>query len=181
MTSWVVPPKNPFFIHSTSIIDEPASHCKPAKIGAGTKIWHFCHIRAGAVIGQNCVIGDYVHVGKHVQIGAGCKIEDFCYLPEGVVLHPRVFVGPHVCFTNIDNPRAWIDRMDQVLKTTLQEGCTIGAGARIRAGITIGKYAVVAMGANVVKDVPPFHLVAGNPARILRMVDTNFTLKEKRR
>ena len=142
-------------IHESAYIED-------AKIGKGTKIWHFAHIREKAVIGKNCIIGKGVYIGKNVEIGNGCKIQNFATIYQGVKIGNDVFVGPHVCFTNDLYPRArgeW-----KIVETIVEDGTSIGANSTIACGITIGKYAMVGAGSVVTKDVSANTLVFGNPA-----------------
>lgn len=149
-----------YFIHPTAIIDEPC------EIGEGTKIWHFCHIMKGAKIGKNCVIGQNVFIGKGVKIGNNVKIQNNVSVYEGVILEDDVFCGPSMVFTNVLNPRSHIPRKHEFKQTIVKKGATIGANATIICGHTIGEYAFIGAGAVVTKDVPPYALVIGNPAKI---------------
>ncbi len=146
-------------IHKSAYIDLPAT------IGAGTAIWHFCHIHSGAIIGQNCSLGQNVMVGAKVKIGDGCKIQNNVSLFEGVILEELVFCGPSCVFTNVINPRASISRKSEFKKTIVRLGATIGANATIVCGHIVGSYAFVAAGAVVTMDIPNFALVAGVPAK----------------
>jgi UDP-2-acetamido-3-amino-2,3-dideoxy-glucuronate N-acetyltransferase len=148
-----------FFVHPTAIIDEPC------EIGAGTKIWHFCHVMAGARIGANCVLGQNVLVASDVIIGNGCKIQNNVSLYTGVELEDFVFCGPSCVFTNVINPRAEINRRAEFLRTLVRRGATIGANATIVCGATIGRYAFIGAGAVVRGDVPDYALMLGVPAR----------------
>lgn len=148
-----------FFVHETAIIDPDVG------IGRGTRIWHFSHILGGSVIGEDCVIGQNVMIGPRVQVGNGCKIQNNVSVYEGVTLGDRVFCGPSCVFTNVTNPRAFIDRRSEIRLTRVGFGASIGANATIVCGITIGDYALVGAGAVVTKNVPPYALVIGSPAR----------------
>ncbi|MFQ3633259.1 acyltransferase [Roseiflexus sp.] len=148
----------PYYAHPTAIIDEPC------EIGAGTKIWHFCHVMAGARIGANCVLGQNVLVAGNVIVGDGCKIQNNVSLYTGVELEDFVFCGPSCVFTNVINPRAEINRRAEFRQTLVRRGATIGANATIVCGITIGRYAFIAAGAVVRRDVPDYALMAGVPA-----------------
>ena len=148
-----------FFKHETAIIDPGA------EIGDNTKIWHWCHICAAAVIGSNCSLGQNVYVANGVQIGSGVKIQNNVSVYEGVVLEDDVFCGPSVVFTNVYNPRAFIERKQEYKKTLVKKGATLGANCTIVCGVTIGKYAFVAAGAVINSDVPDFALYAGVPGR----------------
>jgi UDP-2-acetamido-3-amino-2,3-dideoxy-glucuronate N-acetyltransferase len=148
-------------VHPTAVVDSPAS------IGRGSKIWHFCHICAGATIGQDCVIGQNGYVASTVTIGNRCRIQNNVSLYDGVRLEDDVFVGPSVVFTNVVNPRAAISRRSEYRATRIGHGATIGANATIVAGINLGPFCFIAAGAVVTRDVPAFALVAGVPARLV--------------
>ncbi|RME80931.1 MAG: oxidoreductase, partial [Planctomycetota bacterium] len=148
-----------FFVHPTSIVDEGVS------IGEGSKIWHFSHILKGSQIGKKCVLGQNVMVGPNVTIGDQCKLQNNVSVYKGVTLEDGVFCGPSCVFTNVYNPRAFIERKDEFRPTLVKQGATIGANATILCGTTIGKYAMVGAGALVRKDVPDFAIVVGVPAR----------------
>jgi len=147
------------FIHQSAYVDEPCS------IGRGTKIWHFCHICSNATIGENCVLGQNVMVGTKVRIGRNCKIQNNVSLYQGVELDDGVFCGPSCVFTNVNNPRAEINRKHEFRATRVGRGATIGANATIVCGHTLGHHCFIAAGAVVVSDVLPFALMAGVPAR----------------
>jgi len=149
-----------YFVHETACVDEEVS------IGRGTKIWHFSHIMEGAVMGERCNIGQNVVVGRKVRIGDGVKIQNNVSVYEGVTLEDEVFCGPSMVFTNVYNPRSHIPRKHEIRQTLVKKGATIGANATIVCGRTVGRYAFVAAGAVVTKDVPDFALVMGNPGRI---------------
>jgi|UniRef100_A0A7V3NTL4 UDP-2-acetamido-3-amino-2,3-dideoxy-glucuronate N-acetyltransferase len=148
-----------YFVHPSSYIDENV------EIGEGTKIWHFCHILRNTKIGKNCVLGQNVMAGPNVIIGNRCKIQNNVSVYEGVELEDDVFCGPSMVFTNVINPRAFIERKHEFKKTLVKKGATIGANATIVCGVTIGRYALVGAGAVVTKDVPDYALVVGVPAR----------------
>ena len=154
---------NPF-IHPSAIINEGA------QIGAGTRIWHFCHVMPTAIIGSNCILGQNVYVDNHAIIGNGVKIQNNVSVYHGVVLEDDVFVGPSAVFTNVINPRSFIERKTEFKNIVVKKGATIGANATIVCGLTIGEYALVGAGAVVTKDVQPYALVIGNPARQLGWV-----------
>lgn len=146
-------------IHDTAVID------KGARIGKGTKIWHFCHVMGGAEIGKNCILGQNVFVGNNVRIGDGCKIQNNVSLYDGVVLRDNVFIGPSAVFTNVKYPRADIEQKDNFLKTYIGDGVTIGANATILCGVIIGDRAFIGAGSVVTKDILPETTVYGNPAK----------------
>jgi len=148
-----------FFIHQSSFIDDSA------KIGNNTKIWHFSHILKNTQIGKNCSFGQNCVVGPNVVIGDGVKVQNNVSIYEGVEIEDDVFLGPSMVFTNVINPRAFIQRKDEFKKTLLKKGCSIGANATIVCGVTIGQYALIGSGAVVNKDVPDFALMVGVPAR----------------
>lgn len=147
------------FIHATAVVDAGA------QIGAGTRIWHFTHLMPQCVIGSHCIIGQNVFVDNNVVVGAGVKIQNNVSLYNGVVLEDGVFLGPSVVFTNVINPRSFIERKKEFKNTIVRKGASIGANATILCGIEIGAYAMVGAGAVVTRFVPPFALVYGNPAR----------------
>ena len=149
----------PYFAHETAVIDDGA------RIGAGTKIWHFSHVLAGAVIGENCNLGQNVVVSPKARIGNGCKIQNNVSVYDRVELEDHVFCGPSMVFTNVFNPRAHISRKHEYRATVVRKGATIGANAVIVCGHTVGRYAFIGSGSVVTKDVPDFALVVGNPAR----------------
>jgi UDP-2-acetamido-3-amino-2,3-dideoxy-glucuronate N-acetyltransferase len=146
------------FVHESSIIDEGAL------IGEGTSIWHFCHIMATARVGRFCNIGQNVFVDRDVVIGDGVKIQNNVSLYKGVFVSDGVFIGPSVVFTNVLNPRSFVDRKASFKNTTIGKGASLGANATILCGIDIGSFAMVGAGAVVVSSVPTFALVVGNPA-----------------
>jgi UDP-2-acetamido-3-amino-2,3-dideoxy-glucuronate N-acetyltransferase len=148
-----------FFSHESSFIDEGC------KIGAGTKIWHFTHIMTGCEIGEKCNIGQNVVVSPGVKLGNNVKVQNNVSIYTGVICEDDVFLGPSMVFTNIKNPRSAVNRKDQYIKTLVKKGATIGANSTIVCGITIGEFAFIGAGAVVVRDVPAYGLVLGNPAR----------------
>ena len=149
------------FIHESSYAD---AGCE---IGAGTRVWHFCHVMPGAKIGRDCVLGQNVHVASKVVIGDRCKIQNNVSLYDQVVLEDEVFCGPSMVFTNVINPRADVERKDEYRTTVLKRGCTIGANATIVCGNTVGERAMVGAGSVVTRDVPARALVVGVPAKIV--------------
>lgn len=155
-----------YFVHESSYVDGNV------KIGENTKIWYFCHIQSGAVIGENCSVGQNVNISNNVHIGNDVKIQNNVSVYEGVEIENGVFLGPSCVFTNDLTPRAKYPKGSANYKKTLvKEGASIGANATIVCGTIIGKYAMVAAGAVVTKDVPEYTLVAGVPARVIGKVD----------
>jgi UDP-2-acetamido-3-amino-2,3-dideoxy-glucuronate N-acetyltransferase len=150
---------NDYFVHPTAVIDPGA------KIGKGTKIWHFCHVMSKAQIGQNCVLGQNVFVADNVVIGNNVKIQNNVSVYTGVIVEDDVFLGPSMVFTNVNNPRSIVNRHDQYEQTLVKRGATIGANATIVCGVTLGEFCFVGAGAVVTKDVPPYALVVGVPAK----------------
>ena len=153
--------------HPSAIIDDGAI------IGSGTRIWHFCHVMPNARIGSNCVLGQNVMVAGGALIGNGVKIQNNVSVYEGVVLQDDVFVGPSAVFTNVINPRSFIERKTEYKKTIVKKGATIGANATILCGVTIGEYAFIGAGAVVTKDVADYALFTGNPAKQVGTVNRN--------
>lgn len=155
-----------YFVHESSYIDEDV------QIGDGTKIWHFCHVQKGARIGKNCTLGQNVNISNNVIIGDDCKVQNNVSIYEGVELERGVFCGPSCVFTNDITPRANYPKgVSRYKKTLVKEGASIGANATIICGHQIGRYAMVAAGAVVTKDVPDYALVVGVPARVIGKVN----------
>lgn len=150
-----------YFVHPTAVVDAGA------RIGAGTKIWHFCHIMEGARIGADCSLGQNVFVASGVVLGRGTKIQNNVSIYAGVTCEEEVFLGPSMVFTNVINPRSAVNRKGAYLQTLVQKGATIGANATIVCGHRIGRYAFIGAGAVVTKEIPDYALVVGNPARQL--------------
>jgi len=148
-----------YFAHESCYIDDNVI------IGDETKIWHFSHILSDTTIGKNCSFGQNCVVGPKVMIGNGVKVQNNVSIYEGVEVEDDVFLGPSMVFTNVINPRAFIQRKDEFKKTLLKKGCSIGANATIVCGVTIGEYALIGSGAVVNKDVQPYALMVGVPAR----------------
>ena len=146
-----------FFSHPTAVIDAGA------EIGDGTRIWHFCHLMSGCKIGDGCNIGQNVYVDRDVIIGNSVKIQNNVSVYSGVVIEDDVFLGPSMVFTNVINPRSFIERKAAFKTTFVRKGATIGANATIICGVEIGSYAMIGAGAVVTKHVNPFALVVGNP------------------
>jgi UDP-2-acetamido-3-amino-2,3-dideoxy-glucuronate N-acetyltransferase len=146
------------FIHETACVDSGA------KIGAGTKIWHFCHVMPGAQIGDNCVLGQNVFMGSKAVLGNGVKVQNNVSLYDSVIIEDDVFCGPSCVFTNVVNPRSFVERKTEYKETRVKRGASIGANATIVCGVTIGEYAFIGAGAVVTKDVNPYALMVGVPA-----------------
>ncbi len=146
-------------IHPTAIVDEGA------RIGEATRIWHWVHICGGASIGAGCSFGQNVFVGNDVQIGDNCKVQNNVSIYDAVTLEDDVFCGPSMVFTNVYNPRSAVIRKDEYRRTLVKKGATIGANATIVCGVTLGEYSFIAAGAVITKDVKPYALMAGVPAR----------------
>jgi UDP-2-acetamido-3-amino-2,3-dideoxy-glucuronate N-acetyltransferase len=146
-------------IHESAYVDEGAT------VGGGTKIWHFVHVLTDVEIGRDCVLGQNVMVGPRVRIGDNCKIQNNVALYEGVDLEDGVFCGPSCVFTNVNNPRAFVNRKAEFRPTRVKTGASIGANATIVCGHTLGAYCFIAAGAVVTGDVPDYALIAGVPAR----------------
>jgi len=147
------------FIHPSAIVDDGVD------LGAGSKVWHFSHVLAGTRIGEKCILGQNVMVGPDVIIGSGCKIQNNVSIYKGVTLEENVFCGPSCVFTNILTPRAFVERKDEFLPTRVGKGATIGANAVVVCGVAIGAYAMIGAGAVITRDVKPYALMLGNPAR----------------
>jgi UDP-2-acetamido-3-amino-2,3-dideoxy-glucuronate N-acetyltransferase len=154
-----------FYLHPSSFIDDNV------EIGENTKIWHFCHILSNTKIGKNCSFGQNCVVGPNVKIGNNVKVQNNISIYDGVEIEDDVFLGPSMVFTNVINPRAFINRKNEFKKTLLKKGCSIGANATIVCGVTIGEYALIVAGAVVNKDVKPYALMVGVPARQIGWVD----------
>jgi UDP-2-acetamido-3-amino-2,3-dideoxy-glucuronate N-acetyltransferase len=152
-------------VHNPELVHESAYVNPGAKIGAGTRIWHFSNILGGVTIGTNCVISQNVMIGPDVVVGDNCKIQNNVSLYKGVILEDGVFCGPSCVFTNVNTPRAEVNRKHAFLETRIGRGATIGANATIVCGNALGRFAFIAAGAVVTKTVPPHALMMGNPAR----------------
>jgi UDP-2-acetamido-3-amino-2,3-dideoxy-glucuronate N-acetyltransferase len=147
------------FVHESAYVDDGAT------IGAGTKVWHFCHVLAGAMIGERCSFGQNVVVMNGTRVGNNVKVQNNVSIYEGVELEDDVFCGPSMVFTNVLNPRAHVSRRHEYRKTLVRRGATIGANATIVCGTTLGEYAFVGAGAVVASDVQDYALMVGVPAR----------------
>ena len=156
-----------YFVHETAIVDDGVT------IGKGTKIWCFSHILKNTKIGERCVVGQNCVVGANVNIGNGVKIQNNISVYDGVEVEDDVFLGPSMVFTNVINPRAFIERKHEFKKTLMKKGCSVGANATIVCGTTVGRYSLVGAGSVVSKDVPDFALVYGVPAKIHGWVSKN--------
>jgi len=153
-----MPEKN-IFIHPTAVIDEGAV------IGAGTRIWHFCHLMPQSRVGKNCNIGQNVFIDNNAVVGNGVKIQNNVSVYNGVVIEDDAFIGPSVVFTNVINPRSFIERKNEFKKTVVRNGASIGANATILGGVEIGCFAMIGAGTVVTKNIPDYALVFGSPAR----------------
>lgn len=148
-----------YFAHETAVIDDGC------KIGKGTKIWHFSHVMTGCEIGENCNIGQNVVISPGVKLGKNVKVQNNVSIYTGVICEDDVFLGPSMVFTNVINPRSAIIRKDSYSATIVEKGASIGANSTIVCGNKIGRYSFVGAGAVVTKEVKPYSLVVGNPAR----------------
>ncbi|MBL0272575.1 MAG: N-acetyltransferase [Chitinophagaceae bacterium] len=151
--------ENSVFIHESSVIDPGA------RVGNGTRIWHFCHLMPTSLVGENCNLGQNVYIDNNVVIGNRVKIQNNVSVYNGVVIEDDVFLGPSMVFTNVINPRSFIERKNEFKKTLIRKGASIGANATILCGIEIGEYAMIGAGAVVTKPVPAYALMTGNPSR----------------
>lgn len=148
-----------YFAHESAVIDDGC------QIGEGVKIWHFSHIMKNCVIGEKCNIGQNVVISPDVILGANCKVQNNVSVYTGVICEEDVFLGPSMVFTNVMNPRSAVKRHDQYMKTLVKKGATIGANATIVCGNTLGKFCFIGAGAVVIKNVPDYALIVGNPGR----------------
>ena len=148
-----------YFVHETAVVDPGC------QIGEGTKIWHFSHLMAGCVVGHSCNIGQNVVISPQVVLGNNVKVQNNVSVYTGVICEDDVFLGPSCVFTNVINPRSFINRKEEFRTTLVKRGATIGANATIVCGNSIGEYAMIGAGAVITKDVPPYALMTGNPAR----------------
>ena len=148
-----------YYVHPTAMID------KGAEVGDGTRIWLWCHLRKGSKVGENCNIGENAFIEEGVVLGDNVKVKNNVALYTGLICENNVFIGPNAVFTNVANPRSFIERKSEIKKTIIKEGATIGANATIVCGHNIGKYAFVGAGSVVTKSVPDYTMVVGNPAK----------------
>jgi UDP-2-acetamido-3-amino-2,3-dideoxy-glucuronate N-acetyltransferase len=148
-----------FYQHETAIIDDGA------QIGDGSKVWHFCHIMADTKIGENCIFGQNVFVANKTTIGNGVKVQNNVSIYSDVHIEDDCFLGPSMVFTNVINPRAFVERKSEYKKTILRKGCSVGANATIVCGIELGEYCFIGAGCVVNKDVPAYALVVGVPMK----------------
>lgn len=156
-----------YYAHETACIDEGA------RVGEDTRIWHFTHVMGSAEIGERCTIGQNVYIDRAVKIGNGVKIQNNVSVYQGVEVEDDAFLGPSVVFTNVINPRSFIERKEEFKKTYVRQGATIGANATVVCGVEIGKYALIGAGTVVTRDVPPFALVVGNPGKQVGWISRN--------
>ncbi len=147
------------FVHPSSIIDPGA------QIGKGTRIWHFCHVASTSKVGERCNIGQNVYIDNNTVIGNDVKIQNNVSVYNGVIVEDAAFLGPSMVFTNVINPRSFIERKNEFRQTLVRKGATIGANATVLCGIEIGRYAMIGAGAVVTKNVLPYSIMTGNPAR----------------
>ncbi len=153
-----------YYAHPTAVIDEGAV------IGDGSKIWHFSHVMPNSEMGQNCILGQNVLVSPRVKLGNNVKVQNNVSIYTGVICEDDTFLGPSMVFTNVINPRSFLERKNEFRTTLVKKGASIGANATVICGVTLGEYCLIGAGAVVTKDVPDFALVVGNPARHLGWV-----------
>lgn len=162
------------FVHESACLDEPAH------VGQGTRIWHYTHVMPGARIGRDCNIGQNVYVDGDVVIGDGCKIQNNVSVYKGVTLEEGVFCGPSMVFTNVINPRAFIERKHEFRQTLVRKGATLGANCTVVCGVSIGAYALIGAGAVVTRDVPAYGIVLGVPGQLSGWVsEEGITLRDE--
>ncbi|WP_372774665.1 DapH/DapD/GlmU-related protein [Mangrovibacterium sp.] len=147
-----------YFTHPSAFVDEGAN------IGDGTKIWHFCHVMSGARIGNDCVLGQNVYIGGKAVVGKRVKIQNNVSVYDSVILEDDVFCGPSCVFTNVVNPRSFVERKTEYRETRVKKGASIGANATLVCGVTVGEYALIGAGAVITKNVKPYALMVGVPA-----------------
>ena len=155
---------NGYFVHPSAVIDEDAI------IGENTRVWHWCHIMNDVIIGKSCNIGENAFIESGVRLGNNVKVKNNVAIYTGVECEDNVFLGPNCVFTNVSNPRSFVDRKREFKKTIIHEGATIGANSTIVCGNSIGKYAFVGAGSVVTKSVPQYNMVIGNPAKFYAYV-----------
>lgn len=153
-----------YFVHESSYVDEPC------EIGEGTKIWHFSHVMKDSKMGKKCNIGQNVVISPGVTLGNNVKVQNNVSIYTGVICEDDTFLGPSCVFTNVINPRSFIERKEEYKQTIIKKGASIGANSTIVCGYDIGRYAFIGAGAVVTKDIPDYALVVGNPARIIGYV-----------
>jgi UDP-2-acetamido-3-amino-2,3-dideoxy-glucuronate N-acetyltransferase len=156
--------QQPYYAHPTAIIDEGCV------IGAGSKIWHFCHVMPNSEMGEKCILGQNVMVAPRVKLGNNVKVQNNVSIYTGVICEDDTFLGPSMVFTNVINPRSFLERKEEFRVTLVKKGASIGANATVICGVTLGEYCLIGAGAVVTKDVPDFALVVGNPAKHLGWV-----------
>lgn len=156
--------KKEYYAHESAVIDEGAV------IGQGTRVWHWCHIMKDVVIGEHCNIGENAFIETGVKLGNNVKVKNNVALYTGIECEDDVFLGPNCVFTNVSNPRSFIERKNEFKKTIIHKGATIGANATIVCGHDIGKYAFIGAGSVVTKKVPDYTMVVGNPAKFYAYV-----------
>jgi len=149
-----------YFVHPTSVVDEGVT------VGAGTKIWYFCHVQGGSSLGARCILGQNVNIDRDVTVGDGVKIQNNVSVYKGVVVEDDAFLGPSCVFTNVLNPRAHVERKTEFRPTRVGKGATVGANATVICGHDLGDYCMIGAGAVVTSDVPAYGLVVGVPARL---------------
>lgn len=149
-----------FFLHESSYVDDGVT------IGTGTKVWHFSHIMSGAILGKKCSIGQNVNIGSHAVLGDRVKVQNNVSIYDDVILEDDVFCGPSCVFTNVINPRSFIERKDEYKLTLVKKGTSIGANATVVCGVILGEYSFIGAGAVVTKDIPDYGMVYGNPAKL---------------
>jgi UDP-2-acetamido-3-amino-2,3-dideoxy-glucuronate N-acetyltransferase len=149
-----------YFAHESACIDDPGA------IGQGTKIWHFCHVMKGAIVGENCSFGQNVFIATGCVIGNNVKMQNNVSVYTGVIIEDDVFCGPSAVFTNVGNPRSRVPRKNEYQRTLVKRGASIGANATVVCGNTLGRYSFIGAGAVVTRDVPDYAMAYGNPARI---------------
>jgi UDP-2-acetamido-3-amino-2,3-dideoxy-glucuronate N-acetyltransferase len=148
-----------YFVHDTARVDEGAL------IGAGTKVWHFSHIMPGAIVGERCSIGQNVNIASKAVVGNGVKVQNNVSIYDSIVIEDDVFCGPSCVFTNVVNPRAFVERKTEYKETRIKKGASIGANATVVCGVTLGEYCFIGAGAVITKDVPAYALMVGVPAK----------------